>query len=185
MNINFELILVLLTAGTGVFWLAGKLYQWIKKTEAKKWLVSVGSFFPILLLVLVIRGFIFEPFRIPSGSLKPTLDVGDFIIVNKFDYGLRWPLTNKKIINTGEPKVGDIVVFYWPANPSIYFIKRVVAVPGDRLSYINKELYINGKPAKQTLVGQAFDNDQVGDRWLVNVKREDLLGVKHDIWLRS
>ena len=184
MGMNFEMLLVLACAFTGVLWLWNKLMMRFAGKAFPKWLGTVASFFPVLLLVLLIRSFIFEPFRIPSGSLKPTLDVGDFILVNKFDYGLRWPIWNKTFYHTTKPKTGDIVVFYWPANSHYYFIKRIVAVPGDKISYVNKTLYINGKPAKQKLVGQAFDMNRVGDRWVVNVKTEDLNGVKHKIWLR-
>src|SRR5690606_12379262 len=102
------------------------------------------SFFPILLIVFLLRAFFYEPFRIPSGSLEPTLSTGDFILVNKYTYGIRLPILHTKVYGFNEPKRGDIVVFRWPPNPSIDFIKRIVAVPGDRISYINKTIYING-----------------------------------------
>jgi len=96
-----------------------------------------------------LRGFIAEPFRIPSGSMLPTLEVGDFILVSKFNYGVRLPVINKKIIDLGIPSRGDVVVFRYPENPSIDYIKRVIGVPGDEIGYYNKVLYINGKMAEQ------------------------------------
>jgi signal peptidase I len=107
------------------------------------------SFFPVILAVLVLRSFIVEPFRIPSGSMMPTLLVGDFILVNKFSYGLRWPVLNTKFVELGEPKRGDVAVFRFPQNESIDYIKRIVAVPGDEVAYRGKLLYVNGEPATQ------------------------------------
>jgi signal peptidase I len=107
------------------------------------------SFFPILLIVFSIRSFAYEPRFIPSGSLKPTLLVGDFILVNKFDYGIRLPIIQKKIFSTHEPQHGDIVVFRAPLPESKDLIKRVIGIPGDHISYINKILYINGKAMLQ------------------------------------
>lgn len=140
------------------------------------------SFFFVLLLVLVLRSFIFEPFRIPSGSLEPTLLTGDFILVDKFSYGIRLPVLNKKIIKMAEPKRGDIVVFRWPVNPKVDFIKRVVGVPGDTISYINKVFYINGEEANQTYqetVPYLYENGST-----VNAEKlqENLLGIKHEIY---
>ena len=103
------------------------------------------SFFPVLLIVLVIRSFVFEPFRIPSGSMMPTLLQGDFIFVKKFSYGLRLPVTETKIIETGAPDRGDVVVFRLPQNPSINYIKRVVGLPGDTVVYEDHRLTINGE----------------------------------------
>ncbi len=164
-----------------VVWYKRKLHV---ETVAQT-LDSLRTTFLILLVVVLLRSFLYEPFRIPSGSLEPTLKVGDFILVNKYDYGLRLPVINKKIIKVGEPKVGDIAVFHWPANPKIDYIKRVIGVPGDTISYINKELYINGKPAPQKLIGNAIDTNGFGHYWQVLVKQEDLLGIKHGIYLRS
>lgn len=114
------------------------------------WLEYTAGLFPVILIVFVLRSFLFEPFRIPSGSMLPTLHVGDFILVNKFDYGLRLPVTNTKVIEIGEPKRGDVVVFRYPVDTSVDFIKRVVGVPGDRVEYRDKVLYINGVEQKQT-----------------------------------
>ena len=104
------------------------------------------SFFPVLLVVLVLRSFLFEPFRIPSGSMLPTLLIGDFILVNKFSYGVRLPVLHNKILDTGSPDRGDVAVFRFPDNPDVDFIKRIVALPGDTIRYRNKQLTVNGKP---------------------------------------
>ncbi|NNE59752.1 MAG: signal peptidase I [Woeseia sp.] len=103
------------------------------------------SFFPVLLIVLVIRSFVFEPFRIPSGSMMPTLLQGDFIFVTKYSYGLRLPVIETKIVETGEPQRGDVAVFRLPSEPSVNYIKRVVGLPGDTIEYFNHQLTINGE----------------------------------------
>ncbi|WP_075185583.1 signal peptidase I [Teredinibacter haidensis] len=110
------------------------------------------SFFPILFLVFALRSFIIEPFQIPSESMVPTLEVGDFIAVNKFSYGIRMPVFRTKIIPVGEPERGDVMVFF-PPHESRYFIKRVIGLPGDKIRYTNNVLYVNGAEAKQALVG--------------------------------
>jgi signal peptidase I len=112
------------------------------------------SFFPVIFAVLILRSFIAEPFRIPSGSMMPTLLVGDFILVNKFAYGLRLPSINKKVIDIGLPERGDVVVFRYPKEPSVDYIKRAIGIPGDTISYKNKTLRINGKEQPQVQVGQ-------------------------------
>jgi signal peptidase I len=109
------------------------------------------SFFPVLLLVFVIRSFIVEPFKIPSGSMMPTLVAGDFIVVNKFAYGIRLPVWNKTLIKVGKPNRGDIFVFHYPKDPSIDYIKRAIGMPGDEIRYENKELFINGELVNKIL----------------------------------
>ncbi|GAB1262084.1 signal peptidase I [Aurantivibrio plasticivorans] len=109
------------------------------------------SFFPILALVLVLRSFVIEPFQIPSESMVPTLEVGDFILVNKFTYGLRLPVARTKVVNISDPKRGDVMVFF-PPHESRYFIKRVIGLPGDTITYNNHELTINGEVIEQTFV---------------------------------
>ena len=111
------------------------------------------SFFPVILIVFLLRSFLVEPFRIPSGSMIPTLWTGDFILVNKFAYGIRLPILNAKILNIGEPGRGDVVVFRYPEDPSTDYIKRVIGVPGDRISYHDKTVFINGVAAAQKFVG--------------------------------
>jgi len=140
------------------------------------------SFFFVLLIVLVVRSWIAEPFRIPSGSLEPSLLTGDFILVDKFAYGIRLPVTNQVIIPIGKPKRGDIAVFHWPVNPKVDFIKRVVGVPGDKISYLNKVFYINGVEAKQTFVAKDEYLLENGVETPALRKQEDLLGVKHEIY---
>lgn len=111
------------------------------------------SFFPVLLVVLVLRSFVVEPFQIPSSSMEPTLEVGDYILVNKFAYGLRWPVLQSRFFEVGDPQRGDVMVFFPPGDRR-YFIKRVIGLPGDRIESIDKVLYINGEPAEQTLLAQ-------------------------------
>jgi signal peptidase I len=138
------------------------------------------SFFPVLLIVFILRGFIVEPFRIPSGSMLPSLYIGDFILVNKFAYGIRLPVWNKKIIETGEPERGDVVVFRYPRDPSLDYIKRIVGLPGDHIAYYNKVLYVNGKPVKRNFVGEYVGPGQTH----ANEYAEDLRGVEHAILLQ-
>ncbi len=109
------------------------------------------SFFPVLLLVFVLRSFVAEPFQIPSGSMEPTLEIGDFILVNKYTYGIRLPVLNTKVIPVKDPQRGDVMVFFPPHMPDTYFIKRVIGIPGDEIRYINHVLYINGEKVPETL----------------------------------
>tara|TARA_B100001173_G_C15873809_1_gene498483 strand:+ start:71 stop:814 length:744 start_codon:yes stop_codon:yes gene_type:complete len=144
----FAIILMSVTVFTGIITLLD--YVYFKKNRLKKakehFLIEYSkSFFPVLLIVFVIRSFIVEPFKIPSGSMMPTLISGDFIAVNKFAYGIRFPVWNKTLINLGSPNRGDVFVFHYPKNPSIDYIKRVVGLPGDEIKYVNKELIINGQ----------------------------------------
>ena len=153
MNINLALILTLLTVVTGVvvaidrFYLQKKPPEGGSPSRAVRTVVDYSrSFFPVLLFVLVIRSFIFEPFRIPSGSMMPTLLQGDYIFVKKFSYGLRLPVLETKIIDTGQPERGDVVVFRLPEEPTVNYIKRVVGLPGDTVEYVNHRLTVNGEP---------------------------------------
>jgi signal peptidase I len=152
LSINLALILTVLTAVTGVVVLINRLYYAEKIADSGGSNVAIDtvieysrSFFPVLLFVLVVRSFIFEPFRIPSGSMMPTLVDGDYIFVKKYSYGLRWPVIEKKFFETGDPERGDVVVFRLPSNPSINYIKRVVGLPGDVIVYDNARLTINGE----------------------------------------
>ena len=186
MNFNFELILFYATLITGVIALIDILFfaRHRKKNVKPTMIIDYSrSFFPVLLLVFLLRALLFEPFRIPSGSLEPTLLIGDFILVNKYDYGVRLPVAHKKIVDLSEPARGDIMVFRYPANPSIDFIKRVIGLPGDHISYINKELTINGKKIPQEFKQNTVEFD--GDNSTNDVKEfeEDLLGVKHAIFV--
>jgi len=144
--------------------------------------------FGVLLIVFLIRSFIGEPFRIPSGSLLPTLKIGDWIVVTRYDYQISTPIWSYPLIKTGEVHRGDIIVFHFPVDPSVDLIKRVIGVPGDSIDYINKQLYINGHPAslkwvKSTLLPEDSSTQKVEEY------EENLLGVKHFIlqspWLSS
>ncbi len=146
---NFALILFCLLLVSGAIWLADVLVFSKRRAPGAKdpWWVEYGaSFFPVILLVFGLRSFIVEPFKIPSGSMIPTLEVGDFILVNKFTYGIRLPVINKKIIDINQPQRGDVMVFRYPEDPSLDYIKRVIGVPGDKVAYQNKRLTINGQP---------------------------------------
>lgn len=112
------------------------------------------SFFPVLFIVFFLRSFLVEPFQIPSGSMIPTLEVGDFILVNKFAYGIRAPVLNNEMIPVGKPQRGDVMVFFPPHQPEIYYIKRVIGIPGDHISYNNHQLTINGKVIEEKLIAQ-------------------------------
>jgi signal peptidase I len=144
--------MVALVFVTGIIWLID-MFLWapqrVKKQKEPVVVEYARSFFPIILIVLVIRSFIAEPFRIPSASMLPTLHIGDFILVNKFAYGIRLPVVNTKIFSVGEPERGDVFVFRFPKNPKIDYIKRVVGLPGDKIGYFNKTVYINGKAVEQ------------------------------------
>jgi signal peptidase I len=184
MHFNFELILTLATFITAILWLVDKYLA--RKNASTKWLNNLGSFFPVLLIVLLVRSFVIEPFRIPSGSLEPTLLTGDFIFVNKYKYDVRLPITHKKIMHVNQPKTGDIIVFRWPPDPEKYdFIKRVIGVPGDKIDYIDKVIYINDKPVSQQTLGPALDMNSEGNSWLVEQRQEDLNNFKHDIYINN
>ena len=187
MNFNYELIVFYAVIISGLIALLDIIFlaPKRKKIKSKKLPIIVDyarSFFPILLLVFSARSFAYEPFRIPSGSLKPTLLIGDFILVNKFDYGIRLPVTHTKILSIGEPQRGDIVVFREPPTESRDLIKRVIGIPGDHVSYKNKVLYINGKQISQTFEKYSTDEEDNEGPWQVVQKQENLLGVEHRIY---
>jgi signal peptidase I len=181
--VSFPALMVTLVAVTGVIWILDK-WLWAPNRgpdEAEPVIVEYAkSFFPIILAVLIVRSFLIEPFRIPSASMVPTLRIGDFILVNKFDYGVRLPVLNSKIIEIGKPKRGDVVVFRYPPKPQIDYIKRVVGLPGDHVQYIDKIVYINGQAMVQQpqfktgdLLGIVAAKD--------SVLTEQLGGVNHDM----
>jgi len=141
------------------------------------------AFFPVILIVFLLRSFVVEPFRIPSGSMLPSLFIGDFILVSKFSYGIRLPVINKKIIALSEPHRGDVLVFRFPGDESINYIKRVVGLPGDRIVYEGKKLYVNGQLMPQT-GGAPYTLRQGGEMTYELMRlRENLDGVEHDILL--
>jgi signal peptidase I len=182
MQFDLAKILVGLTFATGVIWAIDHWFfakhrnAGLPPNEAAREPILVEyarSFFPVLLIVLLFRSFLAEPFRIPSGSMMPTLLVGDFILVNKFAYGIRLPVLDKKIIDIGEPERGDVVVFRYPKNPAEDYIKRVIGKPGDEVSYRNKVLYVNGKEMPQLNRGP-YDGSDRESRALVSRNAEAL-----------
>jgi signal peptidase I len=190
MDFDFSFFLLIATVVTGVIWggyllfLKSKGLIFDEKNEPV--LVEYArSFFPIVLIVLLLRSFLAEPFRIPSGSMMPTLLVGDFILVNKFTYGIRLPVINKKVIELNEPKRGDIVVFRYPKDPSVDYIKRIIGLPGDKIVYSNKKLTINDVPVKQVSLGRYQGFGQGEDMTGAEELLEDLTGVEHDILIRN
>jgi signal peptidase I len=182
---NFALILFLLLLATGVLWVADR-YVFRKRREpgaADPWWVEYGaSFFPVILIVFVLRSFLVEPFKIPSGSMLPTLLVGDFILVNKYTYGIRLPVANKKLVELNSPQRGDVVVFRYPVDPSLDYIKRVVGLPGDKIVYQNKRLSINGE-----LLTVRRGDDYLDKEKLYYTPRyvESLAGVDHDVLIEE
>ena len=121
------------------------------------WLDWTAGLFPVILIVFALRSFVFEPFKIPSGSMIPTLRVGDLILVNKYHYGIRLPVVNTKVVDNHSPQRGDVIVFRYPPQPSLDYIKRVVGVPGDEVAYLNKRLFINGQPVPRTAEADFYD----------------------------
>jgi len=190
MDFDFSFYLLLATVVTGVIWGSYLLFLKSKglifNEEDEPVLVEYArSFFPIVLIVLLLRSFIAEPFRIPSGSMMPTLLVGDFILVNKFTYGIRLPVINKKIIELNEPKRGDIVVFRYPKDPTVDYIKRIIGLPGDKLVYSNKRLTINDVPVKEVSLGRYQGLGQGEDMTGAEELLENLTGVEHSILIRN
>ena len=170
MRFDFATLIVLLVLATGLIWAfdaavlarrrrAGARDEGDAEIDAvtaypSRIVEYSKSFFPVFLIVLVLRSFIVEPFRIPSNSMMPTLLTGDFILVNKFNYGIRLPVLDTKVGNVGFPERGDVVVFRYPEDPSTPFIKRVVGIPGDRIAYYDKVLYVNDEPMEQKPLGR-------------------------------
>lgn len=186
MNFNLPLILLCLVLFTGLialidllFWEPGRKEANIK---APLLIDYARSFFPVLVLVLVIRSFVVQNYEVPSGSLEPTIQPTEFLLVNQFSYGLRLPVSGTKILPIGEPKRGDIVVFKWPVNPQVDFIKRVVGLPGDTISYQNKTLFINGQEMKQVELKPAFDKENGMLVAQTEMYREDFDGHVHLIY---
>ncbi len=181
MSIDFSLILVVVTAASGAIWGVDALFFRSRRAALAEGEQPVEpvvveyarSFFPVLLIVLIVRSFLFEPFRIPSSSMVPTLLVGDFIFVNKYTYGLRLPVINTKIVEIGEPRRGDVIVFKLPADPGTNYIKRLVGLPGDTVRYHNRRLYINGEPVETEDLGMYQGAGQIG-AMLYNEKLGDL-----------
>jgi signal peptidase I len=149
-----------------------------EKLRQQWWLEYTASFFPVILVVFLVRSFVVEPFKIPSGSMVPTLLVGDFILVNKFDYGIRLPITNTRVTQGRPLERGDVVVFRYPKDESVDYIKRVIGLPGDVVAYQDKQLTINGKPVPQTSQPDYFDEERIG---YAKQFTQDLFGRKNNI----
>ncbi|QHS09829.1 signal peptidase I [Sinimarinibacterium sp. NLF-5-8] len=179
-HVDFAVVLSVLTLITGVFWALDKWLLSARRGVDDKpgaFVDFCRSFFPVIFVVLFVRSFLVEPFRIPSGSMIPTLLVGDFILVNKFAYGVRDPVFHQKFIKTQAPQRGDVAVFRWPVDPSKDFIKRIVGLPGDHIVYRDKQLWVNGESADLKDAG-AFATSGGG---VVYRLAENLTGVEHNI----
>ena len=182
---SFALFLLLLLVVTGAVWALEALWLRRARPEGEKqpwWVEYSVSFFPVILIVFLLRSFLVEPFKIPSSSMVPTLLVGDFILVNKFTYGIRLPVWNKKVIPLHDPQRGDVMVFRYPEDPSLDYIKRVVGVPGDRIEYRNKRLTVNGSPVPEKQVDDYLSKErmQFSKRFV-----ETLNGVEHQILIED
>jgi signal peptidase I len=177
---DFALILFVLLLVTGGVWLLDRFVLAARRGSgvAEPWWVEYAkSFFPVILIVFFIRSFLVEPFKIPSGSMIPTLQVGDFILVSKFTYGIRLPIVNRKLVQLNDPQRGDVMVFHYPENPAQDFIKRVVALPGDTVEYRNKRLWINGDEQLQQADGD-YNYVETGLNFVHTEKRLETLGER-------
>ena len=147
------------------------------------WIEFPAGFFPVILVVFVLRSFLFEPFRIPSGSMIPTLVIGDLILVNKYVYGIRLPILNTKVLDLGNPQRGDVMVFRYPVDPSTDYVKRVIGLPGDTVTYRNKRLTINGTPVQTMAAADYFDPERVSysKQFVETLPRTDGTTVSHMI----
>jgi len=182
---NFALFLLILLVVTGGVWLLDlALLRKHRQRDARQpwWVEYSISFFPVILIVFLLRSFLVEPFKIPSSSMVPTLLVGDFILVNKFTYGIRLPVINRKVVPLNEPARGDVMVFRYPEDPSLDYIKRVVGLPGDKVEYRNKRLTINGRPVAVRQIDDYLSRErmQFSRRYI-----ETLGGVEHEILLED
>ncbi|MDD5035017.1 MAG: signal peptidase I [Methylococcaceae bacterium] len=188
MDFDFSFFLVVASLLTGLVWGGWALYLKLQPQSLRPEPILVEyarSFFPVIFFVLLLRAFLVEPFRIPSASMMPTLLIGDFILVNKFTYGIRLPVLNQKIIEMNEPKRGDIVVFRFPKDPSVNYIKRVIGLPGDRIGYFNKQIFVNGKPVKSTPLAEYRGAGQGANATGAILLTEDLESVNHDILIHQ
>lgn len=197
MNFDFPAILVLLVAVTGLIWALDSLVTLIRRRQRISAGIDVGdmpsngvlsylaefaqSFFPVFLIVLVLRSFLVEPFRIPSNSMMPTLLTGDFILVNKFTYGIRLPVLDQKIIEISSPKRGDVVVFRAPPDPATPYIKRIIGLPGDKITYKNKTVFINQEQIPQERLGVYTGLRSGANMTGVEHIQELLPGAPHEI----
>jgi signal peptidase I len=187
MVFDFSFVLVALAALTGTIWGLDRLFFEARRRaggQAKDPVLVdyARSFFPVIVIVLVLRSFLYEPFRIPSDSMMPTLVHGDFIFVNKWRYGLRLPVVNTRIAEIGEPKRGDVVVFRKPSDPSLVLIKRLVGMPGDTVQVIGTQVWINGKPSRIE-PGELYSGPKSEQYPFTRVGEETLGEVSHAVLL--
>lgn len=185
MIINLPLILLCLTLFTGVVYLMSSLMAGKNKLTNKNLPVVLDysrSLFPIFLIVFLIRSFLFQPYQVPTGSLEPTVIPGDFILVNQYEYGLHLPVWNNKFVQFSHPKRGDVALFRWPVDPRVTFVKRVIGVPGDVVSYQNKQFTINGKLVPLKELGSETI-EQFGLSYKMMKLKEMLPGQTHDIYV--
>ena len=189
---DFALIMFSLLVLTGSIWLLDRFVLKAKRTKnepgasearaAEPWWVEYAkSFFPVILAVFLLRSFLVEPFKIPSGSMIPTLQVGDFILVNKFTYGIRLPIISQKIVQINNPERGDVMVFHYPENPSVDYIKRIVGLPGDVIIYRNKQVLVNGLVQEQKSEGEYNYADDRLNFVHSNRYTENFSGRAHEI----
>lgn len=170
---SFTAVLLIFTVVTGVIWVWRKVKVDKSAQDTNHFRDYMGGFFPIILVVFLLRTFIAEPFQIPSSSMRPGLIVGDFILVNKFAYGIRTPIINNVIIPTGKIERGDVVVFNYPANPQVNYIKRAIGLPGDVVEYKDKRLTINGLPVQDADTGQTYDYmESIPSRGAINLQAQ-------------
>jgi signal peptidase I len=190
MDFDFAAFLVLATLISGLIWAVDALVFARKRKrdniDKEPVLVEYArSFFPVFLVVLLLRSFLVEPFRIPSASMMPTLLSGDFILVNKYDYGIRLPVLNIKVYGDGKPERGDVIVFRYPRDPDVDYIKRVVGLPGDKVAYFNKILYINGKPMPQEILGVYSGSGEAAVMNGASLRAEQLDDEEHRLLVRD
>ncbi|HEU4814362.1 MAG TPA: signal peptidase I [Xanthomonadaceae bacterium] len=189
----FEIGLVVLTFASGIIWLLDRMVFARRRAERAGLIEATEpvvvdyarAFFPVLAVVLVLRSFVAEPFRIPSSSMMPSLLVGDFILVNKFAYGLRLPVVNRKFIETGHPERGDVVVFRPPHHPDQDWIKRVIGLPGDTVAYRDNTVWVNGAPFEYRFLGQYVGEGQGREMSGANLLVEELPGRPHPVLERD
>lgn len=183
LHFDFEAVLVLATLIAAICWVAERFFRAPRRRPDQRpnWFLEFGySLFPVLLVVLVLRSFVVEPFRIPSPSMAPTLLPGDFILVNKFAYGLRLPVIHTEVLDLGAPERGDIAVFRWPVDTGQDFIKRIVGLPGDVVMYKNHQIYVNGEKVPAEKLG-LYAGEGVPERQRILAYREQLGEHDHRI----
>jgi len=192
MNIDFPFWLVTITIVSGCIVLADKLYCYFVYTKnglpepkMSKLIDYAKSFFPLLLFVLVLRSFLFEPFKVPTGSLEPTVMPGDFILSNKYTYGVKMPVWGTELIDMGKPKNGEIAIFRTPVDNKTWMVKRVIGVPGDKIDYVDKKFTVNGVPSNYKLLETSKDTNDGTRYWDVKIYEEEIFGAKHKIFIND